>query len=88
MIKEIKCISCAYLLLQVCIMLTHTGFTMQEVCEIDKHFQRVSDNLTVETEQSYDLLLQRKCSVDDNIQRLLYDALNLLYYLHINEIAS
>ena len=57
--------------MHVCIMSDQTlaCSTMHDFCRINKRFQRVSEMSTVETEQAYDLLLQRICDLDDTIRR-------------------
>ena len=40
-----------------------------DFCHLDKPFQRVSEMTSVETDQAYDLLLQRICGIEDSIQR-------------------
>ena len=82
MINDLGRLTCAHVLINLFILLVQivTCGTMQETCQTDRSFQKISDILTVDTEQAYELLLQRRCQIDDSIQRYFFLTILLVFF--------
>ena len=67
-IKNTVCVLCIIYLFAISTQ-TVACSTLDDFCQIDKRFQRVSDMSTAEKELANDLLLQRICDGQDTIIR-------------------